>query len=137
MAAMVRGARMPGGAGKRARPLAMMSGGERSLIALAFCLAIAMTRPAPFYLLDEVEAALDDTNLRRFLALVRRMSEETQFVLITHQQPTVEIADTLFGVTMGADGVSQIVSRRLADDIAGGARPVVRRQLKAIQGGRA
>jgi chromosome segregation protein len=123
-------------AGKRARPLAMMSGGERSLIALAFCMAIAMTRPAPFYLLDEVEAALDDTNLRRFLALVRRLSEETQFVLITHQQPTVEIADTLFGVTMGSDGVSQIVSRRLADDIAGAARPVVRRQLKAIQGGR-
>jgi len=124
-------------AGKRARPLAMMSGGERSLIALAFCLAIAMTRPAPFYLLDEVEAALDDTNLRRFLALVRRMSEETQFVLITHQQPTVEIADTLFGVTMGGDGVSQIVSRRLGDDIADGARPVLRRQLTAIQGGRA
>jgi len=124
-------------AGKRARPLAMMSGGERSLIALAFCMAIAMTRPAPFYLLDEVEAALDDTNLRRFLMLVRRLSQETQFVLITHQQPTVEIADTLFGVTMGGDGVSQIVSRRLADDIAGGARPVVRRQLKAIQGGRA
>jgi len=123
-------------AGKRARPLAMMSGGERSLIALAFCMAIAMTRPAPFYLLDEVEAALDDTNLRRFLALVRRLSEETQFVLITHQQPTVEIADTLFGVTMGTDGVSQIVSRRLGEDLAGAARPVVRRQLKAIQGGR-
>jgi chromosome segregation protein len=124
-------------AGKRARPLAMMFGGERSLIALAFCMAIAMTRPAPFYLLDEVEAALDDTNLRRFLTLVRRLSEDTQFVLITHQQPTVEIADTLFGVTMGGDGVSQIVSRRLGDDIAGAARPVVRRQLKAIQGGRA
>ncbi len=124
-------------AGKRSRPLAMMSGGERSLIALAFCLAIAMTRPAPFYLLDEVEAALDDTNLRRFLALVRRLSDETQFVLITHQQPTVEIADTLFGVTMGSDGVSQVVSRRLGDDIAGAARPVVRHQLKAIQGGRA
>ncbi len=124
-------------AGKRSRPLAMMSGGERSLIALAFCLAIAMTRPAPFYLLDEVEAALDDTNLRRFLALVRRLSDETQFVLITHQQPTVEIADTLFGVTMGADGVSQVVSRRLGDDLAGATRPVVRRQLKAIQGGRA
>ncbi len=124
-------------AGKRPRPLAMMSGGERSLIALAFCLAIAMTRPAPFYLLDEVEAALDDTNLRRFLALVRRLSEETQFVMITHQQPTVEIADTLFGITMGTDGTSQIVSRRLGDDIEGAARPVVRRQLKAIQGGRA
>jgi chromosome segregation protein len=124
-------------AGKRPRRLAMMSGGERSLIALAFCLAIAMTRPAPFYLLDEVEAALDDTNLRRFLALVRRLSEETQFVMITHQQPTVEIADTLFGITMGTDGTSQIVSRRLGDDIEGAARPVVRRQLKAIQGGRA
>jgi chromosome segregation protein len=124
-------------AGKRARPLAMMSGGERSLIALAFCMAIAMTRPAPFYLLDEVEAALDDTNLRRFLALVRRLADETQFVLITHQQPTVEIADTLFGVTMGSDGVSQIVSRRLGDDISGAARPLVRHQLKAIQGGRA
>jgi chromosome segregation protein len=123
-------------AGKRARPLAMMSGGERSLIALAFCMAIAMTRPAPFYLLDEVEAALDDTNLRRFLALVRRLARETQFVLITHQQPTVEIADTLFGVTMGRDGVSQVVSRRLGEDLAGAARPLVRRQLKAIQGGR-
>ena len=124
-------------AGKRARPLAMMSGGERSLIALAFCLAIAMTRPAPFYLLDEVEAALDDTNLRRFLTLVRRLSKETQFVMITHQQPTVEIADTLFGVTMGSDGASQIVSRRLGDSIEGVARTTVRRQLKAIQGGRA
>ncbi len=124
-------------AGKRARPLAMMSGGERSLIALAFCMAIAMTRPAPFYLLDEVEAALDDTNLRRFLTLVRRLAQETQFVLITHQQPTVEIADTLFGVTMGHDGVSQVVSRRLGENLAGAARPLVRRQLKAIQGGRA
>jgi chromosome segregation protein len=124
-------------AGKRARPLAMMSGGERSLIALAFCMAIAMTRPAPFYLLDEVEAALDDTNLRRFLTLVRRLAQATQFVLITHQQPTVEIADTLFGVTMGHDGVSQVVSRRLGENLAGAARPLVRRQLKAIQGGRA
>jgi chromosome segregation protein len=87
-------------------------------------------------LLDEVEAALDDTNLRRFLALVRRLSEETQFVMITHQQPTVEIADTLFGVTMGTDGVSQVVSRRLGDGIEGAVRPMVRRQLTAIQGGR-
>ncbi len=124
-------------AGKRPRPLSMLSGGERSLVALAFCMAIAMCKPAPFYLLDEVEAALDDTNLRRFLALVRQLSDHTQFVLITHQQPTVEIADTLFGVTMGHDGVSQVVARRLDRTLEGRARPFVRRQLKAIQGGRA
>ena len=100
-------------AGKRPRSLALLSGGERSLVALGFCLALAMARPAPFYLLDEVEAALDDVNLRRFLGVVRRLSETTQFLLITHQQPTVEIADTIFGVTMGAEGVSQVVARRL------------------------
>ncbi len=122
--------------GKRPRPLALLSGGERTLVALAFCLAIATARPAPFYLLDEVEAALDDTNLRRLLAVVRRLSEHTQFVMITHQQPTVEIADTLFGVTMAADGVSEIVARRL-DRGAESARPFVRRQLTAIRGGRA
>ncbi|MFN8122645.1 MAG: AAA family ATPase [Thermoleophilia bacterium] len=124
-------------AGKRPRPLSMLSGGERSLVALAFCMAIAMCKPAPFYLLDEVEAALDDTNLRRFLALVRQLSDHTQFLMITHQQPTVEIADTLFGVTMGQDGVSQVVARRLDRTLEGRARPFVRRQLKAIQGGRA
>jgi chromosome segregation protein len=125
-------------AGKRPRPLAMMSGGERSLVALAFCVSIAMARPAPFYLLDEVEAALDDTNLRRFLAVVRRLADHTQFLLITHQQPTVEIADTLFGVTMGGDGASQVVSRRLDRGVdAVAARPFVRRQLRAIRGGRA
>lgn len=123
-------------AGKRPRSLTLMSGGERSLVALAFCLALAMARPAPFYLLDEVEAALDDVNLRRFLAVVRRLSERTQFLLITHQQPTVEIADTIFGVTMGAEGVSQVVARRLRRDVEGPARPYVRRALHAIPGGR-
>jgi chromosome segregation protein len=123
-------------AGKRPRSLALLSGGERSLVALAFCLALAMARPAPFYLLDEVEAALDDVNLRRFLAVVRRLSEKTQFLLITHQQPTVEIADTIFGVTMGAEGVSQVVARRLRRDVEGPARPYVRRALHAIPGGR-
>jgi chromosome segregation protein len=122
-------------AGKRPRSLALMSGGERSLVALGFCLALAMARPAPFYLLDEVEAALDDVNLRRFLGVVRTLSERTQFVLITHQQPTVEIADTIFGVTMGAEGVSQIVARRLTRDVEGPARPYVRRALHAIPGG--
>jgi chromosome segregation protein len=122
-------------AGKRPRSLSLMSGGERSLVALAFCMALAMARPAPFYLLDEVEAALDDVNLRRFLGVVRRLAERTQFVLITHQQPTVEIADTIFGVTMGAEGVSQIVARRLKRDVEGPARPYVRRALHAIPGG--
>jgi chromosome segregation protein len=123
-------------AGKRPRSLALLSGGERSLVALAFCLALAMARPAPFYLLDEVEAALDDVNLRRFLGVVRRLAERTQFLLITHQQPTVEIADTLFGVTMGQEGVSQVVARRLRRDVEGPARPYVRRALHAIPGGR-
>ncbi len=123
-------------AGKRPRSLALMSGGERSLVALGFCLALAMARPAPFYLLDEVEAALDDVNLRRFLGVVRRLAERTQFLLITHQQPTVEIADTIFGVTMGAEGVSQVIARRLKRDVEGPARPYVRRALHAIPGGR-
>jgi len=116
-------------AGKRARSLALFSGGEKSLIALAFCLAIAMARPTPFYLLDEVEAALDDANLRRFLGVLRRLAGERQFILITHQQPTVEVADVLFGVTMGRSGVSQVVARRLDRDAEGPARPWVRRQL--------
>jgi chromosome segregation protein len=119
-------------AGKRARALSLMSGGERSLIAMAFCLALAMARPAPFYLLDEVEAALDDANLRRFLGVVRRLADDTQFIVITHQQPTVEVADTLFGVTMGQDGISQVLSRRLAQSVEGPARPYVRRQLRLV-----
>ena len=124
-------------AGKRPRSLSLLSGGERSLVALGFCLALAMARPAPFYLLDEVEAALDDVNLRRFLGVVRSLADGgRQFLLITHQQPTVEIADTLFGVTMGAEGVSQVLARRLrrSEDDAGRAdgAPV----LRAITGGR-
>jgi chromosome segregation protein len=120
-------------AGKRARSLALFSGGEKSLIALGFCLAIAMARPTPFYLLDEVEAALDDANLRRFLGVLRRLAGERQFILITHQQPTVEVADVLFGVTMGRSGVSQVVARRLDRDAEGPARPWVRRQLAEVR----
>ena len=119
-------------AGKRPRALSLLSGGERSLIAMAFCLALALARPAPFYLLDEVEAALDDSNLRRFLGVIRRLSEDTQFIVITHQQPTVEIADTLFGVTMGQDGASQVLSRQLSRSVEGPARPYVRRQLRLV-----
>ena len=122
-------------AGKRPRSLTLMSGGERSLVALAFCLALAMARPAPFYVLDEVEAALDDVNLRRFLTVVRGLAETQQFLLITHQQPTVEIADTLFGVTMGAEGVSQS-HRAAAAPRRGGSRAAVRAPGAARDPGR-
>jgi chromosome segregation protein len=73
---------------------------------------VFLARPSPFYLLDEVEAALDDTNIGRFVELLRRFSDRAQFVVITHQKRTMEAADTLYGVTMGPDGVSEIVSRR-------------------------
>src|SRR4029079_14000958 len=88
-------------------------GGEKALGAISFLFALFLARPCPFYLLDEVEAALDDTNLRRFVALLRQYSDRAQVVVITHQKRTMEAADILYGVTMGGDGVSQIVSRRL------------------------
>jgi chromosome segregation ATPase len=100
-------------AGKRVQRLSLLSGGEKALGAIAFLFALFLARPCPFYLLDEVEAALDDTNIGRFVDLLRRYSDRAQFVVITHQKRTMEAADILYGVTMGADGVSQIVSRRL------------------------
>jgi chromosome segregation protein len=100
-------------AGKKVQRLSLLSGGERSLGAIAFLFALFLARPCPFYLLDEVEAALDDTNIGRFVELLRRYSDRAQFVVITHQKRTMEAADVLYGVTMGGDGVSQIVSRRL------------------------
>ena len=100
-------------AGKRVQRLSLLSGGEKALGAIAFLFALFLARPCPFYLLDEVEAALDDTNIGRFVELLRRYSDRAQFVVITHQKRTMEAADVLYGVTMGGDGVSQIVSRRL------------------------
>jgi chromosome segregation protein len=100
-------------AGKKVTRLSLLSGGEKALGAISFLFALFLARPHPFYLLDEVEAALDDANIGRFVALLRRYSEEAQFIVITHQKKTMEAADILYGVTMGADGVSQIVSRRL------------------------
>jgi chromosome segregation protein len=99
-------------AGKKVTRLSLLSGGEKALTAIAFLFAVFLARPSPFYLLDEVEAALDDTNISRFVELLRRFSDRAQFVVITHQKRTMEAGDTLYGVTMGADGVSQIVSRR-------------------------
>jgi chromosome segregation protein len=101
--------------GKNVRKLSLLSGGERSLVALAFLFAIFRAKPSPFYLLDEVEAALDDINLQRFIALVGELEEHAQVLIVTHQKRTMEAADVLYGVTMGKDGVSRVVSTRLED----------------------
>jgi chromosome segregation ATPase len=100
-------------AGKSTRKLSLLSGGEKSLVALAFVFAVFLARPCPFYILDEVEAALDDANIDRFLQLIRRFSSRAQFVIVTHQKRTMDAADVLYGVTMGDDGVTRVVSRRL------------------------
>ncbi len=100
-------------AGKSTRKLSLLSGGEKSLVALAFVFAVFLARPCPFYILDEVEAALDDANIDRFLQLIRRFSDRAQFVIVTHQKRTMDAADVLYGVTMGGDGVTKVVSRRL------------------------
>jgi chromosome segregation protein len=103
-------------AGKRVTRLSLLSGGEKALGAIAFLFSLFLARPSPFYLLDEVEAALDDTNIGRFTELLRTYADRAQFIVITHQKRTMEAADVLYGVTMGPDGVSQIVSRRLPRD---------------------
>jgi chromosome segregation protein len=105
-------------AGKRVTRLSLLSGGEKALGAISFLFALFLARPCPFYLLDEVEAALDDTNIGRFVELLRRYADRAQFIVITHQKRTMEAADILYGVTMGADGISQIVSRRLPRETA-------------------
>jgi chromosome segregation protein len=100
-------------AGKRITRLSLLSGGEKALGAISFLFALFLARPCAFYLLDEVEAALDDTNIGRFVELLRRFADRAQFIVITHQKRTMEAADILYGVTMGPDGISQVVSRRL------------------------
>jgi chromosome segregation protein len=105
-------------AGKRVTRLSLLSGGEKALGAISFLFALFLARPCPFYLLDEVEAALDDTNIGRFIDLLRRFSDRAQFIVVTHQKRTIEAADILYGVTMGGDGVSQIVSKRLTQEPA-------------------
>jgi chromosome segregation ATPase len=102
--------------GKRVTRLSLLSGGEKALGAISFLFALFLARPCPFYLLDEVEAALDDANIGRFVQLLRRFSERAQFIVVTHQKKTMEAADILYGVTMGAQGVTEIVSKRLASD---------------------
>ena len=102
-------------AGKKVSRLSLLSGGERSLTAIAFLVALFRARPSPFYVLDEVEAALDDRNLGRLLQLLEGLREASQLIVITHQKRTMEIADALYGVTMRGDGISTVVSQRLRE----------------------
>jgi chromosome segregation protein len=101
--------------GKRLQNIALLSGGEKSLTALGLLMATFRYRPSPFCILDEVDAALDEANLIRFRRLVQDMSDQTQFILITHNKATMEIAQTLYGVTMQEPGVSRLVSVRMSD----------------------
>lgn len=101
--------------GKKVSRLSLLSGGERSLAALAFLFAVFKARPGPFYVLDEVEAALDDANLRRFLRMVEQFRVSAQLLIVTHQQQTMEVADLLYGVTLESGGSSQVVSRRIRE----------------------
>ena len=101
--------------GKRIKRLSLLSGGERSLVAVALLIAIFKARPSPFYVMDEVEAALDDTNLGRLLGIFEELREKSQLIVITHQKRTMEIADSLYGVTMRGDGVSEVISQRIRE----------------------
>ncbi|MER3468604.1 MAG: chromosome segregation protein SMC, partial [Thermoflexus sp.] len=101
--------------GKRTQNLLMLSGGEKALTATALIFAILQVRPSPFVVLDEADAALDEANIGRFREMIRRLSERTQFILITHNRGTVEAADVLYGVTLRADGASQVLSLRLEE----------------------
>jgi chromosome segregation protein len=101
--------------GKRVKRLSLLSGGERSLVAVALLVAIFKARPSPFYIMDEVEAALDDANLGRLLTLFEELRDSSQLIVITHQKRTMEIADALYGVTMAGDGVTTVVSQRIRD----------------------
>ncbi|HEV2240620.1 MAG TPA: AAA family ATPase, partial [Streptosporangiaceae bacterium] len=101
--------------GKKVKRLSLLSGGERALTAIAFVLAIFKARPSPFYVLDEVEAALDDSNLQRLLQIFTELRDNSQLIIVTHQQRTMEVADTLYGISMRGDGVSSVVSQRLRE----------------------
>lgn len=101
--------------GKRIKRLSLLSGGERSLVAVALLVSIFKARPSPFYIMDEVEAALDDANLGRLITLFEELRDSSQLIVITHQKRTMEVADALYGVTMRGDGVTTVVSQRLAD----------------------
>jgi len=104
-------------AGKSMKRLTLLSGGEKSMTAIAFLFAVFLAKPCPFYILDEVAAALDDLNITRFLELLRLYRDRAQFIVVTHQQRTMEAADCLYGVSMGGDGVSKVISRELPSEV--------------------
>ena len=104
-------------AGKKVKRLSLLSGGERSLVAVAFLISLFIARPSPFYILDEVEAALDDVNLGRLLTIYEELRVNSQLLIITHQKRTMEVADALYGVTMRDDGVSTVISQRLKERV--------------------
>ncbi|MBK1786817.1 chromosome segregation protein SMC [Prauserella cavernicola] len=99
--------------GKKVKRLSLLSGGEKSLVAVAMLVAIFRARPSPFYVMDEVEAALDDTNMRRLIGLLEQLRANSQLIIITHQKPTMEIADALYGVSMQGDGITKVISQRM------------------------
>ena len=101
--------------GKKVKRLSLLSGGERSLTAVALLVAIFKARPSPFYVLDEVEAALDDTNLGRLIAIMEELREASQLIVITHQKRTMEVADALYGVSMRGDGMTTVIGQRLRE----------------------
>ena len=101
---------------KKIKRLSLLSGGERSLTAVAFLVALFKARPSPFYVLDEVEAALDDVNLGRLIDIIEELRDSSQLIVITHQKRTMEIADALYGVSMRGDGVTQVIGQRLRED---------------------
>ncbi len=105
-------------AGKKVERMSLLSGGERSLAAVAWLMAIFQARPSPFYIVDEVEAALDDANLGRLLQVFERLRENSQLIIITHQKRTMEIADALYGVSMRHDGISAVVGQRVGREVA-------------------
>ncbi|SFO81563.1 condensin subunit Smc [Amycolatopsis arida] len=102
--------------GKKVKRLSLLSGGEKSLVAVAMLVAIFRARPSPFYVMDEVEAALDDTNMRRLIGLLEQLRENSQLIIITHQKATMEIADALYGVSMQGDGITKVISQRLRSE---------------------
>jgi chromosome segregation protein len=101
--------------GKRAQRLALLSGGERALTAVALLFAILRVSPAPFCVLDEVDAMLDEVNVGRFRTLLEELAKQTQFIVITHSRGTIEAADTIYGVSMGSDAISQVLSHKLEE----------------------
>ena len=107
--------------GKRVKKMSLLSGGEKSMTAMALLFAVYRIRQTPFYILDEVEAALDDSNLRRLMAYLEAIRHNTQFIMITHQRRTMESADILYGVSMQADGVTKVFSQKLEQAISKGA----------------